>query len=720
MRTQSEKENTLLKALEPLLVAAFSSPHKQIVNETILFWNESFGCQDTIDYPTKLLPILRARSDEADIILPGLPDDQQNASVQLPVFYESPLRPHESEIAAKQPDLAEMSWLPSTAPVMHISNPNTLRPNRPASSPVAAVAHSAAKSPPKTRLRHDNSQIQFVSIESSPINNQDSQMLTEHQKEVQARQHEENRIFADLSSSPIVKSQTGGKGIVKRLDFGSGRIGTDDNDHAGTPQALPDMDVPMSDDIPSSPTPSSTKDIEPVQIEIDDEVNDMDIPSSPPRRTDEDEPFSVTYLRDAEMGFEDVKLESDDCDRTTDSQVLSSEADEGDGNSQPADFDLPSDTILPSQQLQLEEEAAAVAHDQGSVRDDHGSTDLSLAKPATHAKAVQEGADKDDNQSRDTSKERGDDEVMRMEDPLADLAPKDDEHIQQSSGGQHSQGGRRKRKRCYSTARTTSKRKTQSPLKGFFSFWRPNQQEVEGEDIGEEIVVASSQISSSPASPGGRENVRTSIPAANSSQVAQETITAAVEEEQQPATAPLPKRSRGRPKKLATPTLAQSHEPHSSARSLKRKAVAMKAGEVEPATSFVEDTPAAPPKTRKRREGQDVKSAALEEETTGQKRSTRRSLSGVVLPKPSGSLEEESPAADPSMSDVQLAGEEQETVVSQHARPIATPRSILGRLRGILPDLRKMILGSQEEREIDDVLFEIRKEVHEAGRRGRD
>lgn len=612
-----------------------------------------------------------------------------------------------------------MSWLPSTAPVMHISNPHRLRSNSPASSPVAAVARFAAKSPPKTRLRHDNSQIQFVSTESSPTNNRDSQMLTEHQKEVQARQHEENRIFADLSSSPIVKSQTGGKGIVKRLDFGSGRISTDDTDHAGTPRELPDMDVPMSDDIPSSPTPSSTKDGEPVQIEIGDEVNDMDIPSSPPRRTDEDEQFSLTYSHGAETGFEDVKLESDDCDRATDPQVLS-EADEGDGNSQPADFDLPSDTILPSQQLHLEEEAAAVAHDQGSVRDDHGSTDPSLAKPATHAKAVQEGADKDDNRSRDTSPERGDDEVMRMEDPLADLAPKDDEHVEQSSRGQPGQRGRRKRKRCYSTARTTSKRKTQSPLKGFFSFWRPSQQEVEGEDMGEEIVVASSQISSSPASPRGRENVRTSTPAANSSRAAQETITASAEEEQQPATAPLPKRSRGRPKKSATPTPARSHEPHSPTRSRKRKAAAMTAGEVEPATSVVEDTPAAPPKTRKRREGQDVKSAALEDETTGQKRSTRRSLSGVVLPKPSGSLEEESPAADPSMSEVQLGREEQETVAGPHARPIATPRSILGRLRGLLPDLRKMILGSQEEREIDDVLFEIRKEVHEAGRRGED
>ena len=43
---------------------------------------------------------------------------------------------------------------------------------------------------------------------------------------------------------------------------------------------------------------------------------------------------------------------------------------------------------------------------------------------------------------------------------------------------------------------------------------------------------------------------------------------------------------------------------------------------------------------------------------------------------------------------------------------------ILGGLKRILKDIQRAVLGAQEEREIDDVLFDIRKEVHEAGRRG--
>jgi hypothetical protein len=36
-----------------------------------------------------------------------------------------------------------------------------------------------------------------------------------------------------------------------------------------------------------------------------------------------------------------------------------------------------------------------------------------------------------------------------------------------------------------------------------------------------------------------------------------------------------------------------------------------------------------------------------------------------------------------------------------------------------LSDLRGIVLGPQEERQIDDVLFELRKETHEAASRGR-
>ena len=54
-------------------------------------------------------------------------------------------------------------------------------------------------------------------------------------------------------------------------------------------------------------------------------------------------------------------------------------------------------------------------------------------------------------------------------------------------------------------------------------------------------------------------------------------------------------------------------------------------------------------------------------------------------------------------------------------RVILTPRSIINQLRSLKEALfgsSQLVLGRQEEREIDDALFDIRREVHAAGRRG--
>ncbi|KAK3062773.1 hypothetical protein LTS18_003376, partial [Coniosporium uncinatum] len=53
-------------------------------------------------------------------------------------------------------------------------------------------------------------------------------------------------------------------------------------------------------------------------------------------------------------------------------------------------------------------------------------------------------------------------------------------------------------------------------------------------------------------------------------------------------------------------------------------------------------------------------------------------------------------------------------------RTILSPRSLLRNLNSWINDIKTMVLGSQEEREFDDALFEARRAVHEAGRRGRE
>ena len=94
----------------------------------------------------------------------------------------------------------------------HLAVPPRILPNvtetslhkRTANTPERRVT-AKPKTTPTARLRHDDSQIQFAAIESSPLapGVMDLQLLTDKQKEVKERQHEEAAaMFADLRSSP--------------------------------------------------------------------------------------------------------------------------------------------------------------------------------------------------------------------------------------------------------------------------------------------------------------------------------------------------------------------------------------------------------------------------------------------------------------------------------------------------------------------------------------
>jgi hypothetical protein len=137
----------------------------------------------------------------------------------------------------------------SSSPITQLleKNAETLQPAR-------------ADMTPRRRLRHDNSQIQFVPIESSPLPSDiESQLLTERQKEVKERQRGSNAMFLeDLpSSSPALPSPTKETGVltpVKLSDLQDIELGSDD---LLTPTLAANLQE-NDDDFPgSSPTPSA-------------------------------------------------------------------------------------------------------------------------------------------------------------------------------------------------------------------------------------------------------------------------------------------------------------------------------------------------------------------------------------------------------------------------------------------------------------------------------
>ena len=147
------------------------------------------------------------------------------------------------------------------------------------STPETSPTLRISKLTPMHRLRHDNSQIEFAAIESSPSDLEalESQFLTVHQKEVRERQQREcSAIFPDIMSSSKQRPRVKGQ-LQSRLSLNSRRTPEKYNvaDETTSP-SLPSMDVMMDAFTESSPTPK------PGRHATSDPLQQNGPPSSPP------------------------------------------------------------------------------------------------------------------------------------------------------------------------------------------------------------------------------------------------------------------------------------------------------------------------------------------------------------------------------------------------------------------------------------------------------
>lgn len=686
-------------------MAGLSSPHKDIVNTTIIFWNDSFDGQQSLEYPAELQRVLRARAVDADINLPNFPDtNEESIPVSLPEFFESqsqlPAKNNTKTTSARDASYLSASQ-PSTRSPFFAARKSPLAQRVSISSPVRRPTPKSASTTPKPRLRHDDSQIQFAPIDSSPLPPVgESQHLTEHQKDVLARQHQNAQLFPDMSSSPLAQSTALPKALSKRLDFTSNAQMHVENVDLGTPNGLPDGHALMSDDLPSSPTPSSTKDVSQGAIDVDEEDQfdeaQTDVPSSPPRGTGEDAPAHydeqddddeiVVAARTVEGTdfVADVEQQSHLHEKSQDSEniVVSSPA----RPLNPANIasDLPSDTQLPTIQLQLEEAAASSKIKTIANSDEDASVPRANSQPTN-------GTDED---------------TTRVENSFVAPDPADTEIDSQSNAGSQRSRGSNKRRRSKSNIHSTKKQKQSSYIS-----------QDNDDDIGEEIVVASSQRSSSPiaytASPGPSPEKK------SKPQSFEEDLVVVNADSQAIDMGPPAKRRPGRPKKLSG-TLKRSSSQLSDA-SVASDAVS---------SSFVKGTPTKSSKRQRMSSVEDARASQTPREAVPSSQVKKASPSVVIQTrkrKANSDLQlsqTNDKTDDVDTPDLQLQVESSAVAPTtpgttrQVERPILTPKSILRRLKDALTDLKGMVLGEREEREFDDVLFEFRREVHEAGRRG--
>ncbi|EZF97100.1 hypothetical protein H113_02912 [Trichophyton rubrum MR1459] len=219
-----------LEQLASLMTAGFESRHKSIVNKFISMWNASFALERSLSYPVSLESILRRLKPYVEIQLPGFPERTETKSISPPPEYLS----SQDDVVTPKPG----------------QKPKKDGRKRSSSTPDSNTQSRKRKSEQKhdtttpKRPRHDDSQIQFVTVEpegeiGGPL---ESQFMTENQKAVRERQRKDAAImFPEMHSSrPSSRCKT-----LDPLDS-----------NLPTPTIPPEAPN-VVEDVQSSPTPAS-------------------------------------------------------------------------------------------------------------------------------------------------------------------------------------------------------------------------------------------------------------------------------------------------------------------------------------------------------------------------------------------------------------------------------------------------------------------------------
>jgi hypothetical protein len=645
----------------------------------------------------------------------------------------------------------------------------------------------ALKTAPKSKLRHEDSQVDFTAVESSSPVAMESQLLTEHQREVKSRQQfETTPLYPEFSSSPGPRRRASKTGLPF-LDFSSQQAVMDTG--YATP-TLHDEHGPMDEYITSSPTPKAAEKLQPSAIETKEaensvfEAEDNEIPSSPPEMEDETVYDGTTELENLQtteqQDMNDALMDTAPEDFST--IVPQEESKIDDSRALPEEFT----TVEPAANAPLEAHPSVrrlAQNLEGGVSSDiftDARSELNLEAVASkdntkHGSEVaevipedQDAVESDDSSPipfTDSHSEQLQEELespaesLQSKAPEAVAAPGDISRVMDSFVGatdddaedtasvqaetcsspsskvnHTSSASKRKREEPPETRASAKRRKSSaSPFRRIvtrtLSYLTGSQvpkedDEDEDEEMQDCIVVGSQkdEVQESESEAAEHSPIPESAPAS--------------------AAPSNTKRGRGRPRKSTTPVVSS---PVSSVRTRasKRRASTL---EEENQDSLIIDTPA-PTKSRRTTRSQDAKTDQPTEHVmlSPARRRRGRELEAVLV-SPGPSREHESlvdettvvdePADDEKddeqqddekddeqqddeqddnqEADSQLRHEEEKAVVE---RPPPKGNWLIKQLKGIVINCTPMVITPQQERELQDLLYELGKCVYEAGRR---
>ncbi|TKX26681.1 Rap1-interacting factor 1 N-terminal-like protein [Elsinoe australis] len=733
-----QHDSTLLAALAPLLVSGLATRHRSVANETIAYWNTTFGQLTDLQYPPRLASVLQRVANHVDLDLPNFPSDIQqmhDQSLKLPVFDDDSegLSQEETETSELHSDTPRKPHISAALLSSAVQRNTPIRTRLPAQA--AQTPKSAAMPPPK--LRHDNSQIEFITVGNLPseLTDDGSQGLTEHQKEVRERQQEEaNRMFPQFSSSPAPPST--GKNIitdriaqVKQQDAMGARL--------RTPEIDAEEQGPMDAFLGSSPSQrsaqraqdrSSQLNSEPPVGRDDDGDEDMaDVPSSPPELTEEFETahngdplfgdVPATVQEEEDLGIPATQQEDLGLDLTSDDPIPTSVKPheiEPEMDSQPrenvsleiAEPEIPEDLIESSEPVEAPSELPAATTAEDDL-DDGADITSQLEKDSQSVV--------DDLNNVEVDATRIEDSFVGTSDAGTTLVAPDAQEQAESKQQTPAESPIRTNKRRASQSQSPSPNKLQkktSPIKKLFSWFGGQSDGAKEENDMEDCIVVASQP-------------EPTTPALKAMDVARSAS--------QPESISQPvKRGRGRPRKTS-PSRATPIDKRTPGRSLKRKSslVSMNSADEPVNDSIASSVASSPRKTRRQTKLQDTKTAPIIP--------MPKEVSVVVSPKATKDfkrgpeihddvhttpVQDQNAESEEDLITPERQLREEAAAAAARAREervILSPKSIIGRLKNILVDVKEMgkkfVLGSQEERELNGIIFELGGEVHAAGRR---
>jgi hypothetical protein len=269
-----------LEQLGGLLAAGFKSTHKVVINQMVEMWNATFGTEKTLTYPQALKATLQQLQPFVDLELPSFDIHASSTNrADTTTFIDS-----QDEDAQDRPESTEFSNSNSRSSEIQSLLPPSPWKSRAFGFPNVAPQLSQTSREPtaaavstRPKPRHDDSQVQYVAIESSPLQevDSDSQYLTERQKEVRARRQAEPAVvFPDLRSSPLLRNDPLGPTRKKKLSLDLKQVEGFEDDAPATPSLGMLSNERRDEEMTSSPTPQSKQ---PVLC-----LDDIEVPSSPP------------------------------------------------------------------------------------------------------------------------------------------------------------------------------------------------------------------------------------------------------------------------------------------------------------------------------------------------------------------------------------------------------------------------------------------------------